>query len=35
MTNPLDIYQQQIAKHNSELKKLEKTGVMLWMADDF
>ena len=32
MTNPLDIYQQQIAKHKTELKKLEKRGVLFgWL----
>ena len=32
MTNPLDIYQQQIVKHKTELKKLEKRGVMFgWL----
>src|SRR6186713_3309019 len=32
MTNPLDIYQQQIAKHKTELKKLEKRGGMFgWL----
>ena len=32
MTNPLDIYQQQIAKHKAELKKLEKRGVLFaWL----
>jgi hypothetical protein len=32
MTNPLDIYQQQIVKHKSELKKLEKRGVLFgWL----
>ena len=32
MTTPLDIYQQQIAKHSTESKKLEKRGVMFgWL----
>jgi len=32
MTNPLDIYQQQIAKHNTELKKLEKLSRLFsWL----
>src|SRR5436189_5908339 len=32
MTNPLEIYQQQIVKHKTELKKLEKRGVMFgWL----
>ncbi len=32
MTNPLDIYQQQIVKHKSELKILEKRGVLFgWL----
>ena len=32
MTNPLDIYQQQIVKNKIELKKLEKRGVMFgWL----
>ena len=32
MTNPLEIYQQQIAKHKAELKKLEKRGVLFgWL----
>jgi len=32
MTNPLDIYQKQIAKHQTELKKLEKRGVLFgWL----
>jgi DNA mismatch repair ATPase MutS len=32
MTNPLDIYKEQIIKHRSELKKLEKRGVMFgWL----
>src|SRR5215204_4462264 len=32
MTNPLDIYQQQIAKHQAELKKLGKRGVLFgWL----
>jgi hypothetical protein len=32
MTNPLEIYQQQIAKHKTELKKLEKRGGMFgWL----
>ena len=32
MTNPLDIYQQQILNHKTELKKLEKRGGMFgWL----
>src|SRR4030095_5801825 len=32
MTNPLEIYQQQIVKHKTELRKLEKRGVMFgWL----
>ncbi|HEX6848975.1 MAG TPA: hypothetical protein VF144_18455, partial [Chitinophagaceae bacterium] len=32
MTTPLEIYQQQIAKHKIELKKLEKRGVLFgWL----
>lgn len=32
MTNPLEIYQQQIVKHKTELKRLEKRGVMFgWL----
>src|SRR6186997_3244215 len=32
MTNPLDIYQQQILNHKTELKKLEKRGIMFgWL----
>lgn len=32
MTNPLEIYQQQIAKHKAELKNLEKRGVLFgWL----
>ena len=32
MTNPLDIYKEQITKHKAELKKLEKRGVLFgWL----
>ena len=33
MTNPLDIYQQQIAKHKAELKNLRKEGLCLAGCD--